>query len=126
MTQHKLTKLLLGLSVVVLALSACGPRVSTPSPEQMKTYVAETIAVQLTRTEIARPTETPKPTLAPSPTLAPPLPQLQFQLPRLVFPPALSPDQSQPLRRQHKQVLMRRLDLQFTSRRYQRHRWRKI
>jgi len=72
MTRHKLTKLLLGLSVAVLALNACGPRVSTPGPEQMKTYVAETIAAQLTRTEIARPTETPEPTLAPSPTLAPP------------------------------------------------------
>ena len=72
MTKHKLTKLLLGLSVLALALSACGPRVSTPSPDQMKTYVAETIAVQLTRTEIARPSETPAPTLAPSPTLAPP------------------------------------------------------
>ena len=72
MTRPKLTKILLGLSVAVLALSACGPRVSTPNPEQMKTYVAETIAVQLTRTEIARPSETPAPTLAPSPTLAPP------------------------------------------------------
>lgn len=72
MTRVKLTKILLGLSVAVLALSACGPRVSTPNPEQMKTYVAETIAVQLTRTEIARPSETPAPTLAPSPTLAPP------------------------------------------------------
>lgn len=72
MTKHKLTKLLLGLSVLALALSACGPRVSTPSPDQMKTFVAETIAVQLTRTEIARPSETPAPTLAPSPTLAPP------------------------------------------------------
>lgn len=72
MTRLKLTKILLGLSVAVLALSACGPRVSTPNPEQMKTFVAETIAVQLTRTEIARPSETPTPTLAPSPTLAPP------------------------------------------------------
>jgi len=36
----------------------------------MKTYVAETIAAQLTRTEIARPSETPTPTFAPSPTLA--------------------------------------------------------
>ena len=72
MTRLKLTKILLGLSVAVLALSACGPRVSTPEPEQMKTYVAETIAVQQTRTETARPSETPTPTLAPSPTLAPP------------------------------------------------------
>ena len=72
MTRHNFTKLLLGLSVAVLVLSACGPRVSTPSPDQMKTYVAETIAFQLTRTEIARPSETPTPTLAPSPTLAPP------------------------------------------------------
>lgn len=71
MTRINLTKLLLGLSVAVLALSACGPRVSTPSPDQMKTYVAETIAAQLTRTEIARPSETPTPTLAPTPTVAP-------------------------------------------------------
>ena len=71
MTRTKLTKLLLGLSVAVLALSACGPRVSTPSPDQMKTYVAETIAAQLTRTEIARPSETPTPTFAPTPTVAP-------------------------------------------------------
>lgn len=72
MSRIVLTKILLGLSVAVLALSACGPRVITPDPEQMKTYVAETIAFQLTRTEIARPSETPTPTLAPSPTLAPP------------------------------------------------------
>ncbi len=72
MTRTKITKLLLGLSVAILALSACGPRVSTPSPDQMKTYVAETIAAQLTRTEIARPSETPTATLAPSPTLSPP------------------------------------------------------
>lgn len=71
MTRNKLTKLLLGLSVAVLALSACGPRVNTPSPDQMQTYVAETIAAQLTRTEIARPSETPTPTLAPTPTVAP-------------------------------------------------------
>jgi len=70
MTRFKVTKILLGLSVAILALSACGPRVSTPSPDQMKTYVAETIAAQLTRTEIARPSETPTPTFAPSPTLA--------------------------------------------------------
>ena len=65
MTRLKITNLLLGLCVAVLALSACGPRVSTPSPDQMRTYVAETIAFQLTRTEIARPSETPTPTLAP-------------------------------------------------------------
>ena len=72
MTRIKITNLLLGLCVAVLALSACGPRVSTPSPDQMRTYVAETIAFQLTRTEIARPSETPTPTLAPTLTLAPP------------------------------------------------------
>ena len=71
MTRNKLTKLLLGLSVAVLALSACGPRVSTPSPDQMRTYVAETIAAQPTRTEIARPSETPTPTFAPTATMAP-------------------------------------------------------
>lgn len=72
MTQSKIAKRLLLLSVVILALSACGPRVSTPDPEQMKTYVVETISAQQTRTEIARPSETPAPTLAPTPTLAPP------------------------------------------------------
>jgi len=71
MKQIKLTKKLLGLSVVALALSACGPRVSTPSPDQMRTYVAETISAQLTRTEIARPSETPTPTFTPTPTIAP-------------------------------------------------------
>lgn len=72
MTRHKLTKLILGLCVTVLALSACGSRETTPSPDQMRTYVAETISVQLTRTEIARPTATPTPTLAPTATMAPP------------------------------------------------------
>lgn len=72
MTRQKLTKLILGLCVCVLALSACGSRVSTPSPDQMRTFVAETISVQLTRTEIARPTATPTPTLAPTATMAPP------------------------------------------------------
>lgn len=72
MTKLKLTKLLLGLSVAVLALSACGPRVSTPSPDQMKTAIVETISVQLTRTAIARPSDTPTPTHAPTATQAPP------------------------------------------------------
>ena len=72
MTRQKITKLLLGLGVAVLALSACGPRVTTPDPQQMETLIAETVAAQLTRTAIARPSETPTPTLAPSPTLAPP------------------------------------------------------
>lgn len=74
MKQKTTTQILLGLSVVVLMLSACGPRVSTPSPDQMQTFVAETIAVQLTRTEIARPSETPTPTLAPTQTVAPATP----------------------------------------------------
>ena len=72
MTRNKLMKSLLVLSVAVLALSACGSREKTPSPDQMKTYVAETISVQLTRTEVARPSATPSPTLAPTATMAPP------------------------------------------------------
>ena len=91
MTRIKITNLLLGLSVAVLALSACGPRVSTPSPDQMRTYVAETIAFQLTRTEIARPSETPTPTLAPSPTLASPTATVTFPTAAVGLPTSTVP-----------------------------------
>jgi len=96
MTRLKLTKLFLGLCVAVLALSACGPRVSTPSPDQMKTYVAETIAAQLTRTEIARPVRLPHPRLLPHPLWLPPQPRLQFRPPWLGLRLAPLPAQPQP------------------------------
>ena len=50
--------LLLGLSMVLL-LSACSSATPTMSPEEVMTSIAETVAVDFTRTAIARPTDTP-------------------------------------------------------------------
>ena len=56
---------LLSLSIILL-LSACSPATPTMSPEEIMTSIAATVAVDFTRTAIARPTDTPTP--LPTPT----------------------------------------------------------
>jgi hypothetical protein len=62
----------LGILVVLLFVSACSTKTPTPDLAKVNTMIAQTVAVQQTRTEIARPTNTPQPT--PTNTLQPPTP----------------------------------------------------
>ena len=62
--------ILMSLSIALL-LSACASGTPTPSGEEMMTSIAETVAVDFTRTAIARPTDTPTP--LPTPTNTPTL-----------------------------------------------------
>jgi hypothetical protein len=62
--------LLLGLSMTVL-LSACSSATPTMNPEEIMTSIAETVAVDFTRTAIARPTDTPTPLPTPTNTATP-------------------------------------------------------
>jgi len=67
--------LLLGLSMVLL-LSACSSATPTMSPEEVMTSIAETVAVDFTRTAIARPTDTPTPLPTPTNTATPVTPTI--------------------------------------------------
>lgn len=62
----------LGLLGILLTLNACAPKASTPSPDMIRTNVAQTVAVEFTKTAIARPTETPTPQPTPTFTALPP------------------------------------------------------
>ena len=67
----------LAVMFVLLFVSACTTTTPTPDMAKVNTMIAQTVAVQQTRTEIARPTSTP--TLAPTPTNTPvpPTPTLE-------------------------------------------------
>jgi len=67
--------LLLGLSMALL-LSACSSATPTMSPEEIMTSIAETVAVDFTRTAIARPTDTPTPLPTPTNTATPVTPTI--------------------------------------------------
>ena len=62
MKKHSLHKLFLLVLIVALSLSACGPKNDPKAAEIQLTNVAETVAVQFTKTAIARPSDTPIPT----------------------------------------------------------------
>ena len=70
-TEAVMRKIILGLALAGLVLGACAPKVSTPSPEMVMTNVAATVAVQFTKTAIAKPSDTPTPTITPTKTLIP-------------------------------------------------------
>ncbi len=67
-------KIALILLCAVVLFSACSSKTPTASPEKVQTLVAQTVAVQLTKTEIARPTDTPTPLPTATATLPPPTP----------------------------------------------------
>ena len=62
MKKQSLHKLFLLVLIVALSLSACGPKNDPKAAEIQLTNVAETVAVQFTKTAIARPSDTPIPT----------------------------------------------------------------
>lgn len=59
--------LLIGL-VIMVAISGCRPKEDPLAEEARQTNVAQTVAVQFTKTAIARPTDTPVPTATTAPT----------------------------------------------------------
>lgn len=62
MKKQSLHKLFLLVLIATLALSACGPKNDPKAAEVQLTNVAETVAVQFTKTAQARPSDTPIPT----------------------------------------------------------------
>jgi hypothetical protein len=65
-----LTLLIIG-TIFTLTLSGCAPKEDPLQAEAQKTYVAQTVAVQFTKTAIARPSDTPVPTNTPIPSPTP-------------------------------------------------------
>lgn len=59
--------LLIGL-VMMVALAGCRPKEDPLAEEARQTNVAQTVAIQFTKTAIARPTDTPVPTATTAPT----------------------------------------------------------
>ena len=65
-TKKTKTVLLIGLILLVM-LAGCRPSEDPLAEETRQTSVAQTVAVQFTKTAIARPTDTPIPTATPRP-----------------------------------------------------------
>lgn len=71
----KIFRTLVVFSMIVMAsLSACSTKTPTPDLAKVNTMIAQTVAVQQTRTEIARPTNTPTKQPTPTNTPQPPAP----------------------------------------------------
>lgn len=68
------TLMVLGMVAVILLVNACSTKAPTPDIAKVNTMIAQTVAVQQTRTEIARPTSTPTPRPTPTNTPQPPKP----------------------------------------------------
>ena len=66
----KILFVLATLGVMVL-LAACAPKAATPAVDVINTSIAQTVAVQFTKTAIARPSDTPMPTATPMATRLP-------------------------------------------------------
>lgn len=56
---------------VMVGLAACAPKAATPAVDVINTSIAQTVAVQFTKTAIARPSDTPMPTATPMATRLP-------------------------------------------------------
>jgi hypothetical protein len=67
----KKIKIVLMILGVVVLLAACAPKASTPAVDVINTSIAQTVAVQFTKTAIARPSDTPMPTATPMATRLP-------------------------------------------------------
>ncbi|MEA4812163.1 MAG: NBR1-Ig-like domain-containing protein [Anaerolineaceae bacterium] len=68
--KNKITLIFVVLGILVL-LVACGKKDVTPAADVINTSIAQTVAVQFTKTAIARPSDTPMPTATPMPTRPP-------------------------------------------------------
>ncbi len=68
MDRKKITIVLLVGLVLLVAISGCRPQEDPQAEAARQTNVAETVAIQFTKTAIARPTDTPVPTATTAPT----------------------------------------------------------
>jgi hypothetical protein len=58
----KKLRFMMAILGILVLLSACAPKASTPAVDVINTSIAQTVAVQFTKTAIARPSDTPMPT----------------------------------------------------------------
>ncbi len=61
----KKMKFVMTILGILILLAACAPKASTPAVDVINTSIAQTVAVQFTKTAIARPSDTPMPTATP-------------------------------------------------------------
>ena len=83
MNKNTLSSVMISALIIsTLLLSACAASTPTLSSDQILTSVAQTVAVDFTRTAVARPTDTPTPQPTPTNTALPPT---------ATFPPTNTP-----------------------------------
>ena len=70
----KKINLVMAILGILVLLVACAPKAATPAVDVINTSIAQTVAVQFTKTAIARPSETPMPTATPMATRPPVIP----------------------------------------------------
>ncbi|HSN95243.1 MAG TPA: NBR1-Ig-like domain-containing protein [Anaerolineaceae bacterium] len=58
----KKTLIVLAILGIMILVTACSPKSTTPAVDVINTSIAQTVAVQFTKTAIARPSDTPAPT----------------------------------------------------------------
>jgi hypothetical protein len=63
--------LVMAILGIMVLLAACAPKAATPAVDVINTSIAQTVAVQFTKTAIARPSDTPMPTATPMATRPP-------------------------------------------------------
>ena len=67
----KKLNLVMAILGILVLLAACSPKAATPAVDVINTSIAQTVAVQFTKTAIARPSDTPMPTATPMATRPP-------------------------------------------------------
>lgn len=63
----KKQRIIIAACSLLLVLAACSPKTPTPSAEKIQEAIAQTVAVNLTKTAVARPSDTPTPLPSPTP-----------------------------------------------------------
>jgi hypothetical protein len=67
----KKINLVMAIIGIMVLFAACAPKAATPAVDVINTSIAQTVAVQFTKTAIARPSDTPMPTATPMATRPP-------------------------------------------------------
>lgn len=68
---NKKIQIVLAILGILVLVAACSPKAATPAVDVINTSIAQTVAVQFTKTAIARPSDTPMPTATPMATRLP-------------------------------------------------------
>ena len=68
---NKKIKIVFAFFGIMVLMVACAPKAATPAVDVINTSIAQTVAVQFTKTAIARPSDTPMPTATPMATRLP-------------------------------------------------------